>query len=175
MGELTNDEVAAVALAIKRALGLTGPLHPDESPWRRFDDAVARAAIDAYNATPSHVAMREEMAELTAERDRLKNELHIAEFALVSKGYRKSCDIPACNCGDQWNHGGHAMERLLEISDVLTENDVRRNGKTILQDVICVIRERDELREFVAAYDENCTCPFLRNSRDRLNKPSTKD
>ena len=55
MSELTNDEVAAVALAIKRASGLTGPLHPDESPWRRFDDAVARAAIDTYNATPSHV------------------------------------------------------------------------------------------------------------------------
>ena len=35
---------------------------------------------------------------------------------LLRHGYRR-CDIPACNCGS-W-HGGHANQRLSEISDYL--------------------------------------------------------
>jgi hypothetical protein len=63
--------------------------------------------------------------------DRLSAELVTAERALLRHGYRKSCDIPACNCGDQWNHGGHAAKRLAEIDGVLEY----ANGKTILQRV----------------------------------------
>lgn len=46
------------------------------------------------------------------------------ESILERKGYRKSCDIPACNCGDTWNHGGHAEDRLREIADEVWENGV---------------------------------------------------
>jgi hypothetical protein len=66
----------------------------------------------------------------------LERQLATAEGALRSKGYRKSCDIPACNCGDQWNHGGHAEERLREIGDALPYE----NGKTILGRVCSLIR-----------------------------------
>lgn len=30
--------------------------------------------------------------------------LETAEHRLMSLGYRRTCDIPACNCGDQWAH-----------------------------------------------------------------------
>lgn len=59
----------------------------------------------------------EEVAEL---RQRLEK----AESALTRKGYRKECSIPACNCGDNWSHGGLAEERLREISDEVWENGV---------------------------------------------------
>lgn len=55
-------------------------------------------------------------------------ELDTAERALIRAGYRKSCDISVCNCGSQWGHGGHADQRLREISDALPYE----NGKTIL-------------------------------------------
>jgi hypothetical protein len=63
-----------------------------------------------------------------AARAPLLERLDMAERALLSKGYRRSCDIPACNCGDQWNHGGHASERLREIREALEPN----NGETLL-------------------------------------------
>ena len=59
-----------------------------------------------------------------------------AEAALLRKGYRMSCDIPACNCGDQWTHGGHAEMRLTEIREALEQADARRNGETLLADVV---------------------------------------
>ena len=62
----------------------------------------------------------------------LQARLHRAESALRHHGYRESCDIPACNCGDQWMHGGHADARLREIRDELGE---LANGKTILRAV----------------------------------------
>jgi len=74
------------------------------------------------------------IASLVAERD-------AAEDALRRHGYRKSCDIPACNCGDQWNHGGHAAERLREISDALPYE----NGKTLLQRVQYLARAQEEI------------------------------
>ena len=58
-------------------------------------------------------------------------ELKEAEDALLRKGYIKECSIPACNCGPQWNHGGHAEQRLREISDALPYV----NGKTLLESV----------------------------------------
>lgn len=72
---------------------------------------------------------------IQAELAQCREELRVSERALHGKGYRKSCDIPACNCGDQWNHGGHADTRLMEISDALPYV----NGKTILtrvQDIV---------------------------------------
>ena len=71
-------------------------------------------------------------AELAALRERAER----AEAALLRKGYRMSCDIPACNCGDQWTHGGHAEMRLTEIREALEQADARRNGETLLADVV---------------------------------------
>jgi hypothetical protein len=62
----------------------------------------------------------------------LRAELATAEYALRSKGYRKSCDISACNCGDQWSHGGNADARLRELSSELHRSPVDMNGKTLL-------------------------------------------
>ena len=73
-------------------------------------------------------------------RDRLRQreeELDLAERSLRNNGYRKTCDIAACNCGDQWHHGGHANERLREIDDALPY----MNGKTILQRVEGVVEQ----------------------------------
>lgn len=64
-----------------------------------------------------------------------------AEDALRLHGYRNSCDIPACNCGDGWSHGGHAAERLREIGDLVWEN-----GVTPLNSVRRLFSERDALR-----------------------------
>ena len=71
-------------------------------------------------------------AELAALRERAER----AEAALLRKGYRMSCDIPACNCGDQWTHGGHAEMRLTEIREALEQAGARRNGETLLADVV---------------------------------------
>lgn len=68
----------------------------------------------------------------------------VAEDALYRKGYRKSCDIPACNCGDQWTHGGHADARLQEIDEALYP---RTNGKTILTAVNELVADSELLAE----------------------------
>lgn len=87
---------------------------------------------------------RDALAQRLAEMEWAKNN---AESALYRHGYKQSCDIPACNCGDQWNHGGHAAERLREISDALPFE----NGKTILQRVQQLQSENARLREELAA------------------------
>jgi len=61
----------------------------------------------------------------------LQTKLETARYALLSNGYKEHCDIMACNCGDQWNHGGHAMDRLNEIDEALPYE----NGSTILKRV----------------------------------------
>ena len=61
--------------------------------------------------------------------DDLKERLAVAERALYRHGYRPECDIPACNCGRQWSHGGNAATRLSEISYALGG---RQNGRTLL-------------------------------------------
>jgi hypothetical protein len=78
--------------------------------------------------------LKSQLAAMTQERD-------VAVYALQSKGYRKSCDIRACNCGDQWNHGGHAEERLRELRDALPYV----NGKTLLTIATDLVEERDRL------------------------------
>ena len=80
-----------------------------------------------------------ENATLQAQLAAIKQERDEAEYALQSKGYRKSCDIMACNCGDQWNHGGHAQERLRELRDALPFV----NGKTLLTIATDLVEERD--------------------------------
>ena len=78
----------------------------------------------------------------------------LAERALISKGYYQSCDIPACNCGDQWTHGGHAEARLREISDALPYE----NGKTLLQQVPQLATLTEAVKGYVEAkvlFDEH--------------------
>lgn len=79
--------------------------------------------------------------------DKLQEDLETAERALRSNGYRKDCDIPACNCGPRWNHGGYADQRLREISDALHY----ANGATILQRVEQQAKENEALRETLQA------------------------
>lgn len=50
-----------------------------------------------------------------------KERADIAEAALLRHGYRKSCDIAACNCGDQWSHGGHAERLCGELKDMIDD------------------------------------------------------
>lgn len=40
----------------------------------------------------------------SAQHERLVARLERAEHRLMLLGYRRTCDIPACNCGDQWAH-----------------------------------------------------------------------
>ena len=87
--------------------------------------------------------LRKQVAQLTAERD-------IAERALTRGGYRKTCDIAACNCGSQWEHGGHASERLREIADALPY----QNGGTLLGCVEGLVTDLTTLRGLVEALDK---------------------
>jgi hypothetical protein len=80
----------------------------------------------------------------------------IAEDALIRKGYRKSCGIPACNCGDQWTHGGNAEARLREISAALHASPIDIDGKTLLsgvEELIAAAEERDAALATVARYE----------------------
>ena len=76
--------------------------------------------------------------------DELAEMASAARDALISKGYRESCDIPACNCGDQWNHGGHAEYRLKEIHDALGD---LTNGTTALKVIQGLIQKARSAQE----------------------------
>lgn len=100
---------------------------------------------------------------IRAELLRLADENATAEDALLRHGYRKSCDIPACNCGDRWNHGGHAADRLHEISAALDEH-VGVNEGTVLTRVnklaSALAAARGELEALRRAYTVALTdCP----------------
>jgi hypothetical protein len=69
---------------------------------------------------------------LPESRPAVPQEEQDARWFLEREGYRR-CDVAACNCGS-W-HGGHAMQRLTEIEDALTDAGIEMNGKTILQGV----------------------------------------
>ena len=77
---------------------------------------------------------------MEGERDR-------AEGALIRAGFRKDCDIAACNCGPQWGHGGHASQRLREIADALPY----QNGGVLLERIESLVRENTTLRQLVEA------------------------
>jgi hypothetical protein len=68
-------------------------------------------------------------------------QLEVAESALIRHGYRKSCDIPACNCGDQWNHGGNAAMRLREFSEEMSGAGF--NGGTLLSNLKMLIADKE--------------------------------
>jgi len=61
---------------------------------------------------------------------------------LRREGYRR-CDIAACNCGE-W-HGGHAADRLRELSDELCDG----SSGTILDKVVALKADVERLREMV--------------------------
>ena len=85
-----------------------------------------------------------ELERLQVERERRR----VAEDALTRKGYRQSCDLPACNCGDQWTHGGRAREELAEL-----------------------LAERDRLRSaLVEVWEHHCGFPHISRgeTHDRL-------
>lgn len=84
------------------------------------------------------LARRAEDAE--AELAKVERRRDVAESALSHAGYRRSCDIPACNCGDQWGHGGHANERLREIYEALGD---LTNGRTALKAIELLVAELD--------------------------------
>ena len=94
------------------------------------------------------VVHNQQLADTMAEVGRLaaalaqgqKERDEVRDF-LERQGYRR-CDIPACNC-PFW-HGGHAMDRLREIEEVLRDADSM--GGTIRAGVIA-LRERAELAE----------------------------
>lgn len=92
----------------------------------------------------------QEAERLSAENAVLRAELEVAESALLRKGYRKTCDIAACNCGSQWNHGGHAEQRLSEIGEAL--RGAGFNGGTLLGNIETVCAERDALRADAERY-----------------------
>jgi len=100
------------------------PARPDYDPDLVISDAL-------YSASRRIC----ELEEVEAERDR-------RAWFMESRGYRR-CDIPVCNC-NSW-HGGHAQERLQEISDALPF----ANGPTTLQSVVALVAERDRLREAI--------------------------
>jgi hypothetical protein len=107
----------------------------EESETPRTDDCafeLSQCPWDAGQFVPAGVCrtMERETVALSAQVRELREERDRAEDALRHHGYRKTCDIPACNCGDQWFHGGNASMRLMEIADELGE---RTQGKTILQ------------------------------------------
>lgn len=113
---------------------------------------AARQAILAHDQ-----AQREKLAEVARERDE-------AERALRHHGYRKSCDIPACNCGDQWHHGGYAVERLLEIGEALPYV----NGKTILMTVKEMCQQLAEAQATIA--EAQVSINWWMNAKDEVER-----
>lgn len=108
------------------------------SDWVDPDWSNGRICEECYIIhNPIIEEVRESLIAIRIQRNELRSQLTAAneraekaERILARKGYRKSCDIAACNCGDNWSHGGHAEERLHEIAD-----EVWENGKTALQSV----------------------------------------
>lgn len=120
-------------------------------------------------------AMVLDLARLIASHREVENSLDSAEDSLRRKGYRKSCDILACNCGDQWNHGGLADERLREIRDALPYV----TGKTILARVEDIVAEVTRLRTALQSTqwktDQSSGiryCPWCTSQEDEGHKPN---
>lgn len=82
----------------------------------------------------------EEIERLQAERDAL-------ERTLLKHGFKR-CDQPNC-CGS-W-HGGHANERLLEISDALQQEGISLEGETLLSTIERLIRTKKYPKKIVAS------------------------
>ena len=97
-----------------------------------------------------HMVETEELAgqisDLQRDNARLKEEIEKMRAVLYRKGYRECCSIPACNCGNQWAHGGHAETRLSEIYDTLGE---LTQGATALQAITYLKTENEKMRAIV--------------------------
>lgn len=103
---------------------------------------------EAFRLADTPFALRDGRWNFDADDElrRLHGELAAAEYALRSRGYRKSCEISACNCGDQWSHGGNAEARLRELSSEMNGSPVDMSGKTLLAGLTELI-ERAEKAE----------------------------
>lgn len=157
--------------------------------------AKGQRALPLYTAHPDSYGhwdhaqiskLLNERDELMRQRDSAKTDLELAcderdkaESALLRHGYRKTCDIPACNCGDQWTHGGHAAERLREFRYELDRDrpSYKNNGKTILQcfrECIASDNEKDvlekRLRAIVLWLEQNQPDVFRRGIWDAIGE-----
>ena len=140
-----EDFARALERELTAALARAEKAEACRDELRRVTEAIGETAVN--NTVTLEDAVRD-----------LKVKAAVAEDALLRHGYRKSCGIPACNCGDQWNHGGHAVDRLREISEALhNDSPIDMQGKTLLNGVVEAIErliadeaERDEAREALA-------------------------
>jgi hypothetical protein len=112
-------------------------------------DDLALANADADQLVRERDALRADRARVTQERN-------AAEQALRRYGYRHSCDIPACNRGDQWGHGT-VTQRLDELTAqrdaAVAVVEAARMLDTVRQHLPHDHWRRARLREAVAAYD----------------------
>lgn len=141
------------------SLGMAGMTDQKQETVDQYEEE-ARKQIGEEYAAPNFLS---EMMRATLETERARSlraeaslkqaesERENAVDALHRKGYRKTCDIPACNCGDQWSHGGHADQRLMEIRYLLeSELEVEEwNGISIKDAIKNVIESRARLTERV--------------------------
>lgn len=117
---------------------------------RELEERLRQVVAEGKAISRLNVEQAVEISNLKAKLRQVEEERDTAIRALHHHGYKKSCDIPACNCGDQWLHGGHAGERLRAIGEVLPFT----NGATILQRVKQVLEERDQWRLRVGRFVE---------------------
>jgi hypothetical protein len=108
------------------------------------DDQIAALR---ENMASGYVASVDDVLSLLDRIAQAERERDAAEDSLRRRGYRKSCEIPACNCGDQWNHGGYADQRLGEIRAALDDSPIDLEGKTLLtgvKELSAMAGERDD-------------------------------
>ena len=74
---------------------------------------------ECYGTLGALMLRVEELAEADV-LDRLEK----AENRLISEGYSRECNIPACNCGNRWAHGGRALRQLSAIADIVPHDGV---------------------------------------------------
>ena len=117
-------------------------------PLKALEDVEAQLATLQAQAKQ----LDRTLADVYQQRDGLQAQLRQgegerdrAEGALIRAGFRKDCDIAACNCGPQWGHGGHASQRLREIADALPY----QNGGVLLERIESLVREHTTLRQLV--------------------------
>ncbi len=160
------DREAAVALLTAVPIVAAGNYY--RAPWfDRTADAIAailaqiRLTQQAYEAAHQRAnLLADERATLLTQVRRAEAERDEAERALRSKGYRKSCDIPVCNCGDQWAHGGHAERRLHEFEDARLEAEAERDA--LQAQLAAAVAEGTALRQAL----EDVTKPLARLRRE---------
>ena len=144
---MNNNELReGLALAIQKSLGVQWDAKP--VPGREWDPDSWTATGGIIDLTVIADAALAYIRKHDSHADQ-KERLDTAEHALLAHGYRKSCGIPACNCGDQWNHGGHAMERLSGIEAATA--DYYRNGELLLTRAERIVAIADGHAEFVQA------------------------